>query len=224
MSPELPRQIPYATNINQGTAMKRPGILLVLAALATASACQKAPQQLPAQDLDIAFELTDQSGDAVTSDMYAGRLRLVFFGFTSCEDVCPITLNNISVALDSLGPLANQVTVLFISVDPKRDTPPVLRRYTEAFHPSVVGLTGTFDQLSRVAAGFHTAFAYNAVADDGRQRPLSREQYEALSPTASYVPSHSSRVYLIGTDNHLLDTIAYGSSPRLIEEKLRQYL
>lgn len=206
--------------------MKHRVMLLVLVSLALNSGCQKTPQQVPASpaDLDIAFELTDESGNAVSSKTYAGRVRLVFFGFTSCQDVCPMTLNNISAALDSLGPLAQRVTVLFISVDPKRDTPAVLRRYTEAFHASVIGLTGTFDQLSRVASGFHTAFGYNAVADDGRQRPLSRDEYEALSPGASYVPSHSSRVYLIGTDDELLDIIAYGSKPSLIAAKLRTYL
>jgi protein SCO1/2 len=160
----------------------------------------------------------------VTSDMYEGRLRLVFFGFASCPDICPITLQNIGMALNSLGALAEQVTVLFISVDPKRDTPEVLKDYTDAFHPSIIGLTGTYDQLLATTSGFRTTFGYNLTSDDGQERPISGEEYEALPPTASYFPYHSSQVYVIGANDELLDIIGYGSKPALIEEKLRSHI
>lgn len=205
--------------------MKRLAIFLLAMTLGGISACQKTPEQVwvSAPELDISFELTDESGNVVTSDSYGGRLRLVFFGFASCPDICPITLQNIGIALDSLGPLAEQITVLFISVDPKKDTPDVLKAYTEAFHPSIVGLTGTYEQLSTVTSGFRTTFGYTLSSDDGQNRPLSREEYELLLPEASYFPYHSSKVYLIGTNDELLDIIGYGSKPALIEEKLREY-
>lgn len=206
--------------------MKRLTILILATALSSVSACQKSPEQVwvSAPDLNISFELTDESGKVVGSDMYGGRLRLVFFGFASCPDICPVTLQNIGMALNSLGPLAEQVTVLFISVDPKRDTPDVLKDYTDAFHPSVIGLTGTYEQLLAVTSGFRTTFGYTLTSEDGQDRPLSREDYESLAPDASYFPFHSSQVYVIGVNDELLDIIGYGSKPPLIEEKLRSHL
>lgn len=206
--------------------MKQCTILFLAAAIACLSGCQKAPQQgwVSTPELDISFELTDESGSLVTSDMYSGRLRLVFFGFASCPDICPITLRNIGMSLKSMGPLAEQVTVLFISVDPKRDTPDVLKKYTDAFHPSIVGLTGTYEQLLAVTSSFRTTFGYTLASEDGENRPLGKDEYEALPESASYFPFHSSQVYLIGINDELLDIIGYGSKPTQIEEKLRTYL
>jgi protein SCO1/2 len=206
--------------------MKRLAILSIAATLAIVFGCQKTPEQVwvSSAELDIEFELTDETGNLVTADMYGGRLRLVFFGFASCPDICPVTLQNIGTALNSLGSLAEQATVLFISVDPKRDTPDVLLQYTDAFHPSIIGLTGTYEQISAVTSGFRTTFGYSLTDDDGQERPLDREEYEAMSPTASYFPYHSSQVYLIGPNDELLDIIGYGSKPPLIEEKLRAHI
>ncbi|MFQ6005252.1 MAG: SCO family protein [Woeseia sp.] len=183
--------------------------------------CQKAPE--PAAEIDISFELIDESGRTVTSRDYEGQVRLVFFGYTSCPDICPITLHNIATALRSLGPLATQVNVLFISVDPKRDTPEILARYTDAFHPAVIGLTGTYDQIVDVTMGFRTTFGYS-TSSDGVDKSLSKEEYQASSPNASYVPFHSSQIYMIGRANELLDIIGYGSKPTYIAAKLRDYI
>lgn len=205
--------------------MRQLTIFLIAIMIATAPGCQKTPQQLPVSvpELDTSFELTDESGNVVTSDTYSGRLHLVFFGFASCPHICPVTLQNVAIALNSLGPHAEDVTVLFISVDPKRDTPDVLKAYTDAFHPAIIGLTGTYDQLSAVSSGFRAAFGYSAVSDGGQERPLSREEYESLPPEASYSPYHSSQIYVIGANDELLDIIGFGSKPALIEEKLRAY-
>jgi protein SCO1/2 len=199
---------------------------ILLFAFMLACGCQKTPEQawVGSAELDIAFELTDESGTVVTSDDYAGRLRLVFFGFASCPDICPVTLQNIGIALNALGPLAEKVTVLFISVDPKRDTPAVLKAYTDAFHPSVIGLTGTYEQLSAVTSGFRTTFGYTLASEDGQDRPLSKNEYESLAESASYFPYHSSQVYVIGRDDELLDIIGYGSKPALIEQKLHAHI
>jgi len=206
--------------------MRQRKLLFLLAAIACVSGCQKAPEQvwMSTPELDISFDLTDENGNRATSDSFSGRLRLVFFGFASCPDICPVTLQNIGIALKSLGPLAEQVTVLFVSVDPKRDTPDVLKDYTDAFHPSIIGLTGTHDQLSEVTSGFRTTFGYTMTTEDGQELPLSREQYEELPDSANYFPYHSSKVYLIGRKDELLDLIGYGSKPAQIEEKLRIYV
>ena len=190
------------------------------------AACEQAPEQAPvsAADIDMSFELSDESGNNVTSNDFGGRLRLIFFGFTSCPDICPITLQNIATALKSLGDKAEQVTVLFISVDPKRDTPERLRQYTNAFHPLIIGLTGTLEQITAVTAGFRTSFGFSLTADDGIERPLSLDEYSALPVEATYFPYHSSQVYVIGTDDELLDIIGYGSKPAQIEATLRTLL
>lgn len=206
--------------------MKRLTLLIIAAAISSVSACQKTPEQVrvAAPELDISFELTDESGNTVTWDNFSGGLRLVFFGFASCPDICPITLQNVGLALRALGPLAENVTVLFISVDPKRDTPEVLEEYTDVFHPSIVGLTGTYEQLLTVTKGFRTTFGYTLASDDGQERPLSREDYESLAADAAYFPFHSSQVYVIAANDQLVDIIGYGSLPPLIEEKLREHL
>ncbi len=198
-------------------------LLLVLSLIASA-ACQQAPAPESGAGIDTSFELIDEAGNAVTSEEYSGSLRLIFFGFTSCPDICPITLQNISMALNSMDSLAEQVTVLFISVDPKRDTPRRLQQYTDAFHPSIIGLTGTYEQILAVTTGLRTTFGYNLSEDDGLERALNRDDYEALPLTASYSPYHSSQVYVVGADDNLLDIIGYGSTPSQIEKNLRTYL
>jgi cytochrome oxidase Cu insertion factor (SCO1/SenC/PrrC family) len=199
-------------------------VLPLVLSLIASTACQQTPAPESVANIDTSFELVDEAGKAVTSDQYSGRLRLVFFGFTSCPDICPITLQNISMALNSMGALAEQVTVLFISVDPKRDTPQRLRQYTEAFHPSIIGLTGTYEQILAVTTGMRTTFGYNLSGDDGQERALNQVDYEALPLTASYSPYHSSQVYVIGANDNLLDIIGYGSTPSQIEKNLRKYL
>ncbi len=195
--------------------------IVLLATLLQFSACRQEPAAT--SDIDLSFELVDESGNTVTEASYAGQLQLVFFGFTSCPDICPITLHNIAAALNSLGLPASNVGVLFISIDPNTDTPERLKVYTDAIHPSIIGLTGTYDQLLDVTAGFRTTFGFSRMAD-GQGSPLSREEYEALPPTEAYVPYHSSQVYLVGPDGALLDIIGYGSKPALIADNLSAHL
>src|SRR5918996_3071934 len=96
------------------------------------------------------FALVDHTGHTVTDADYRGKLMLVFFGFTHCPDVCPTTLQEIASALDVLGDEAGRVQPLFITVDPERDTPEVMAGYVDLFHPGIVGLTGTPEQVASV--------------------------------------------------------------------------
>jgi protein SCO1/2 len=127
------------------------------------------------------------------------------------------------MALNRLGPLAEEVRVIFISVDPKRDTPDVLARYTDNFHASIVGFTGTYDQLEAMTAGLRTSFAYS-MNIDGKTRPLTREEYLQIDPTASYVPIHSSQLYVLSESGDIADIIGYGSKAADMEVTLRTYL
>jgi protein SCO1/2 len=106
----------------------------------------------------LAFELTDAQGDPVTADDYRGKVALLYFGFTHCSDVCPVTLATVSAAVRSLGPEAERVRVLFVSVDPWRDTPEVLDTYAARFGPQVVGLTGDVPALARLARRYRVVF------------------------------------------------------------------
>ncbi len=104
------------------------------------------------------FTLMDENGQAVTDQTYRGKWLLVFFGFTHCPDVCPTALNDIALTLDQLGPLAASVQPLFVTVDPERDTPEIVKDYTDAFHPSIVGLTGTPEQIADTAKTYRVYF------------------------------------------------------------------
>jgi protein SCO1/2 len=104
------------------------------------------------------FTLTDDTGTRVTDKDYRGRYMLVFFGFTSCPDVCPAGLQLISAALENLGPKADRITPIFVSVDPERDTPEKLAAYVKNFNPRFVGLTGTPEEVAGVAKAYKVYF------------------------------------------------------------------
>ena len=200
--------------------------VLILLAVAVPAACQQASDQsaAPTIDIDMSFELVDETANVVSLNDYDSQLRLVFFGFTTCPDICPITLQNVGMALTSMESQAADISVLFISIDPKRDSPQRLAQYTGAFHSAVVGLTGSYEQIVAVTTEFRTTFGHTMIDADGQERPLSQEDYESLPPTAAYNPFHSSQLYVIGSDGELLDIIGYGSTPSQIEETLREYL
>jgi cytochrome oxidase Cu insertion factor (SCO1/SenC/PrrC family) len=134
------------------------------------------------------FALTDHTGKRITDKDFAGRYMLVFFGYTFCPDVCPSGLTVISAALDQLGPDAAQITPVFISIDPARDTPEKMAAYVKSFHPRLVGLTGTPSEIA-AAVKVYRVYA-KKVADD--RNP------------ADYTMDHSSIVYLMGPNGKLV--------------------
>ena len=105
------------------------------------------------------FALTDHNGRARSDADFRGKLMLVYFGFTFCSDVCPIDLQSIAAALDKLGPKAEAVQPLFITVDPEKDTPDQLKTHVGLFHPRMIGLTGTPRQIRQVAASYRVYYA-----------------------------------------------------------------
>lgn len=129
-------------------------MLLALLLGACSGAGEDAPP-LQGARLGGSFTLTDQDGRQVSDKHFDGRYRLIYFGFTYCPDVCPVDLQNIGQALRELEKsepaVAARVQPIFISVDPGRDTPPVLKQYVAAFHPRLIGLTGSEEQIADVA-------------------------------------------------------------------------
>jgi protein SCO1/2 len=114
---------------------------------------------------DLSFTMTRASdGRQVTASDYRGKLVMVYFGYTHCPDACPLTLANIAQVLQGLGARAEQVRVLFVTVDPDRDALPVLRAYTDSFAPQVDGLRGSADQLRRFARTYRVAYDVRPAA------------------------------------------------------------
>jgi protein SCO1/2 len=125
------------------------------------------------------FQLIDQDGKAVTDADFRGKPFLVFFGFTHCPDICPTTLFEVSEIFNRLGPDAEKVSALFVTVDPERDTPEKLKLYLSSFHPRIVALGGTPEQVEAIKK------AYFVFA---KKVPL---------PGGGYTMDHTSIVYLM---------------------------
>jgi len=121
----------------------------------------------------LAFTLTDAAtGRRVTEADFRGSLALLYFGYTFCPDVCPAALTNLVDVLDRLGPLAGQVRVLFVTVDPQRDTIPVLHHYVSLFSPRILGLRGTADQLAILARRYRVLYSVS-MAQHGQTIEVS---------------------------------------------------
>jgi protein SCO1 len=162
------------------------------------------------------FTLTRASdGKQVTAADYRGKIILLYFGYTFCPDVCPTTLLNISEVLKRLGPLADDVRVLFVTVDPARDTLDVLRQYTQSFAPQVVGLRGTADHLAALARRYRVAYSVKTAGEN---------QYEVTHSTATYAFDRNGAARLLISDlaNAKVDLKADTEDLRaLIQEKGR---
>jgi cytochrome oxidase Cu insertion factor (SCO1/SenC/PrrC family) len=153
-------------------------------------------------DIGGAFELVDQTGRTVTDREWPGKYLLVYFGYTFCPDVCPTELQKMIVALDSLPERdAARVQPLFITVDPARDTVQVMADYVAAFHPRLVGLTGSEAQVRAAAKAYRVYFA-KAAGSEGED----------------YLMDHSSFIYLIDPNGDLAD---YFSPATSVEDMAR---
>ncbi|HEU5019987.1 MAG TPA: SCO family protein [Pseudolabrys sp.] len=140
----------------------------------------------------LAFTMKRASdGKTVTAADFKGKIVLLYFGYTFCPDVCPATLLNITDMLKKLGKQADDVRVLFVTVDPKRDTLPVLKQYTEAFAPQVVGLRGSPDQLATLAKRYRLSYSVQP-AQEGHP-------YTVIHSSAVYVFNRAGDVKLLFT-------------------------
>ncbi|WP_338770803.1 SCO family protein [Massilia sp. METH4] len=134
-------------------------LLALLFLLATLVACSEKRASFVNTDitgLDYAkgFSLKDHNGKPVTLESYKGKVVVMFFGFTQCPDVCPTTMAEMAAVMQELGPQAKDVQVLFVTLDPERDTPALLKEYVPAFHPGFVGLYGTPAEIAQTAKEF----------------------------------------------------------------------
>ena len=154
------------------------------------------------------FELIDHHGEAVTEASFDGKYRLVFFGFTRCPVICPTTMIEVTRVMNALGDQADRVQPLFITIDPDNDTVDVVASYVKHFHPAVVGLTGSKQQIADAAKSFNVTFGGTDAGTDDN----SAEIY------------HSSYLYLMNEDGSFLDIFGYGAKAATIVEAVDKHL
>lgn len=196
--------------------MKKLLTALMLSAAVLAAGCDKLSNKTPAfvntdiTGLDYAkgFSLTDHTGKPRTLQDFRGKLVVVFFGYTQCPDVCPTTMAKMATVMKELGPSSKDVQVLFVTLDPERDTQELLNAYVPAFHPSFIGLRGDAEATARTAKEFKVFYSKTPSGDDPKN-------YTVDHMTGSYVFDREGRVRLL---------VRHEAEPGAIASDLRQLL
>jgi protein SCO1 len=157
---------------------------------------------MPPEGSAISFALSTADGSAVTERTYRGKWLLVYFGYTFCPDVCPITLMEIAGALAALGQHAEAVQSLFVTVDPKRDTPEIVSEYVKSFDPRILALSGTPPQIAAAAKSFNVFYERRDTDDGG------------------YVYDHTTLIYLVDPQGKFVKAIAGSTGAQQIADAL----
>lgn len=155
------------------------------------------------------YMLVDHNNRTVSDQDFRGRFQLITFGYTYCPDVCPTTLSEMASVMKELGDGAQRIQPLFVSVDPERDTPAVLKTYTAFFDPRVLGLTGSPELVRRVADNYKVRF---------------EKVYEPGAPPERYAMDHTAGMYLIGPDGRFLAKFPYAMPVQELVARIREYL
>ncbi len=164
-----------------------------------------------------AFNLVDQDGIAVTENDLTGRWTLIYFGYTFCPDVCPVTLTNMAAAIEALGTAGNRVVPMFMTVDPKRDTVESLKEYSVHFHPRTRFLTGSEEEIDRATKAFRV---YRAIRAEGGRAEGAR----AEADNENYLVDHTSILYLMGPDGKFVTSFSHATSVAEMTDRLRRLL
>ena len=151
-----------------------------------------------AADIGGPFRLIDHTGKRVTDADFKGRYMLLYFGYTSCPDVCPAELQTMGRAMDRLAAKGDKIIPVFITVDPERDSPAILKAYVAAFHPSMVGLTGSAAEIKAAAKAYKVYY---------------RKQPGAKPGDTEILMDHTSFIYLVGPDGKVVALIRGGTRP-----------
>ena len=163
-----------------------------------------AQRPLPLTQME--FQMTDQSGAIVGPATLLGNTSMVFFGFTYCPDVCPTTLSDISGWLDDLGDDVADMNVVFMTVDPERDSVAAMAEYVSYFHPAIQGWSGTLEETAQAVAGFRAS--YEKVATEG----------------GDYTKNHTASVFLFDAEGQFASTIDYHEQREFAVPKIRRVL
>ena len=181
------------------------GLVLFSAVVFIVTGKSPAPIALPSA-VGGPFSLVDQNSKPITDKDMSGHPFLVFFGFTHCPDVCPTTLFEVSEIFRALGPSAKDVRALFVTVDPERDTPAVLKDYLASFDPRVIGVTGDSEAIAAVVKAYRV-YAKKVPLDGG-----------------GYTMDHTALVYLMGKDGRFVTPFNMKRRPNEAAEDLKRYL
>lgn len=187
-------------------------VAVLLAVPLTACEPRATPPAFNATDITGAsfardFRLTDHNGQTRTLADFRGKIVALFFGYTHCPDVCPTTMADLAAAIKLLGPDGNKVEVLFVTVDPERDTAALLKQYVPAFNPTFLGLRPTPEQLKMLASEYKVVYQKNPGNDKG-----------------NYLMDHSAGTYVYDADGRLRLLMPYGTSASLIARDFKALL
>ncbi len=152
------------------------------------------------------FALTDHHGQPRTLADFKGKVVTIFFGYTQCPDVCPTALSGMSVVMQALGPDADRVQVIFVTVDPERDTPDLLAEYVPVFDARFLGMYGTPDKIAEVARDFRVFYRKSGDLD------------------GHYTIDHSAGTYVFGPDGRLRLYVKHAENPQVIAADIRALL
>jgi protein SCO1/2 len=165
-----------------------------------------APSAQSSNQMGGPFHLVDQTGRSVSDRDLLGKPTVMFFGFTYCPDVCPTTLADMTAWLKALGPDADKLNVVYVTIDPERDTPARLKSYLTAFDPHIRGLTGTPQAIAQAAHDYNVY--YQKVALQGGE----------------YTMDHSTLIYLLDAQGHMAELVQYGTPNDQVVTSLKRLL
>lgn len=197
--------------MNNTTKIK--ALIIVIACFITGAASavvinsiHKEPQ--PKALIGGSFSLTNHNGERVTEENFKGKLTLMYFGYSHCPDICPGDLQVMGSALDKLGPKANNINAVFVSIDPERDTTEALSKFLPYFHKNIIGLTGTKDETKEITKAYRVYYARVEAPDSG----------------INYLMNHSTITYLMDKNGEYLTHFNRGTSPKQIVARISKYL
>jgi protein SCO1/2 len=186
-------------------------VVLACAALTLAGCDKLSPSKTPFKGIDVTgssmgkeLRLTDHDGKPRSLEDFRGKVVVVTFGYTQCPDVCPTTLSDLSATVKRLGADASQVQVLFVTIDPKRDKPELLRQYVPAFHPDFLGLYGD-EAATRKATGDFKVYA----------------QERAGKTAETYTMDHTAQTFAFDKQGRLRLVLPYGATPEAMASDLK---
>lgn len=206
---------PVMNNItNVAKMILATGLLTLLAACNPASdggASASGGPPLAGANIGGPFTLTNQDGGKTSEEQFKGQYRIIYFGYSYCPDVCPVDLANIMLGLKQAEKddpaLIEKIQPIFISVDPGRDTPAVLKQYVSAFHPRLIGLTGSAEEIAAVAKKY--LIIYDIRNDEG---------------SSEYLVDHSRQAYLFGPEGEPLALLPFDGTPQQVADEITRWV
>jgi len=187
-------------------------LLVALSLTACNSSTAKPEAPLEGARIGGPFALTDQNGKTVKDTDFAGKFRIIYFGYSYCPDVCPVDLQKIAAGFARFEKQqperASQIQPIFITIDPERDTPQVLKQYVSAFHPRLIGLTGTPEQIKQVADAYLVMY---------------KAQKPAGADPKAYLVDHSRQAYLMGKKGEPIALLPYDDTPEAIAAEIDKW-